>query len=55
MCLLDLMEFESTYFLFLALCPSLKFKTFFLGLEVGMRFKALLDESNIHFIVKIHQ
>ena len=55
MCILDLMQFESTYFLSLALCPSLNFKTLFLVLEVEMTFKTLLDESNIHFFVKIHQ
>ena len=35
---------------------SLDLKILFLGLEVGMRFKPLHDESNIiHCLVKIHQ
>ena len=47
MCILNLLQFERTYFPFFLCLPSLDFKTLFLGQEVGMRFKALHNESNI--------
>ena len=52
-CILDLLQFESTYFFFWV--SSLDFKTLFLGLEVGIRFKGLRNESSICYVKDIHR